>query len=84
MTAEDEKHVSPNDVLVIDDNVFIVSGVFLGGLKEDSLVGLHPHSKLTGHAYGKNVEEYFTPEPILRAALKSGLITHHKAANPND
>ena len=62
----------PRQVIIINDLVYEVTGVFLGAVGQTNLIGLVPMSENRGSAYGEDVDECFVPEKILNAAIEGG------------
>ena len=77
--------VQPNDIITLDERLWIVSGVFLGALGEESLMGLRSHSHGDGSAYGKRVEEMMVPVVMVENLIDHGIAKHHpdRSRTPN-
>lgn len=69
--------VKSHDILTLDDRLWIVSGVFLGPLGGESLIGLHSHSHGDGSAYGKPVPEMMVPVVMIESLIDHGIVRHH-------
>lgn len=77
--SDPERFATVHDVLTVGNRMWIVSGVFLGGLGVESLVELQSYDIADGHIYGKDCSKYIVPEAIIRAAIESGAIILHPA-----
>ena len=69
--------VKPHDILTLDDRLWVVSGVFLGALGEESLIGLRSHSHGDGSAYGEQVEEMMVPVVMVESLIDHGIAKHY-------
>ena len=56
------------DVVIAGRNAFEITGIFLGGVGTQNLVGLKSLHKATGYAYGGKIEEMFVPEELVLTA----------------
>lgn len=69
-----------HDTLQLGDRIWTVSGVFLGGLNQESVLGLQVSGEHhDADAYGKLLPELFVPEIMVRQLLAAGLMTRHVA-----
>lgn len=74
-------HASVHDTLSMDGRVWTVTGVFLGGLKEESVLGLQVSGdRHDASAYGEVLPELFVPEIMIRRLIGAGLCDLHKDA----
>jgi hypothetical protein len=72
--------ITVHDTLSMEGRVWSVTGVFLGGLNQESVFGLQVVGEQhDATAYGKDLPELFVPEIILRRAVEAGIVTHHAA-----
>ena len=65
--------MKPGDIIFCEDKrcgrhrFYKIEGVFLGGVKQESLVELRSLTEAPGTAYGKDMPATtFVPEPLLR------------------
>jgi hypothetical protein len=70
-----EIHATVHDTLVIEGRAWAVTGVFLGGLGQESVLGLQViGERFDATAYGQDVPELFVPEIIIRKGIAAGFI----------
>lgn len=68
--------IKPGDTLAMDAHVWGVTGVFLGGLGQESVIGLQVTGNIQdADAYGKDLPELFVPEILIRRAIERGDLT---------
>lgn len=73
-------HATVHDTLTLGNHAWSVTGVFLGGENQESVLGLQVvSSQHDATAYGKDLPELFVPEIILRKAIEAGVLTLHRA-----
>lgn len=73
------EHASVRDTLVMGNHVWAVTGVFLGGSNEESVLGLQVVGIHDAAAYGRDIPELFVPEILIRSAIQNGLLQLHKS-----
>ena len=74
--------VTVHDTLQLGDHTWTVTGVFLGGLSQESVLGLAVDgARHDATAYGKDLPELFVPEILIREAVKAGVLIHHSAGD---
>ena len=74
-------HATVHDTLTLEGSVWTVTGVFLGALSQESVLGLQVSGdRHDASAYGKDLPELFVPEILIRRAIEAGIITRHGAA----
>ena len=56
------------DVVVAGRNVFKITGIYLGGVGTQNLVGIESLNLVTGYAHGAPIKEMFVPEELILAA----------------
>jgi hypothetical protein len=56
------------DLLLVSRKVFRVTGIYLGSVGVQNLVGLVPYSSKFGSAHGKRVTEMLVPEELTTSA----------------
>lgn len=72
-------HATVHDTLTLGNHAWAVTGVFLGGENQESVLGLQVISaQHDATAYGKDLPELFVPEIIVRKAIEAGLIVRHQ------
>ena len=57
-----------DDIVLAGRNAFRVSGVYLGGVGTQNLVGLRSLNLVTGYAHGEPVDEMLVPEELVIVA----------------
>ena len=65
------------DLILLGRTVFRVTGVYLGAVGVQNLVGLKSLSLRSGYAHGQTVKEMFVPEELLQ-----GLDVYHRVEKP--
>ena len=58
--------VDVNNIVMVDEDFYLVTGVHIGGLRQDSVVTLKPINKRYPSVYGKTVQEYIIPYNMLK------------------
>lgn len=56
------------DVVITGRGTFRITGIYLGGVGTQNLVGLEALNKATGYAHGHPIKEMFVPEELVIAA----------------
>ncbi len=72
--------LKPNDIIMVGDTLWVVTGDFIGANGHEDLVGLRPHTSKLPHAYGKQVAEYMVPRQLLALAADSDAFHLYPAA----
>lgn len=68
-----------HDTLQLEDHVWTVTGVFLGALHQEDVLGITViGSRHDATAYGKDLPELFVPEILIRKAIEAGVLTLHQ------
>lgn len=80
MTDDLPHHATVHDTLTLGNHAWSVTGVFLGGLNQESVLGLQVvSSQHDATAYGNDLPELFVPEILIRKAIEAGVIQRHPA-----
>jgi hypothetical protein len=53
------------DIVIAGHNTYRVTGIYLGGIGTQSLVGLRSLNKFPGYSHGNKIEEMFVPEELV-------------------
>jgi hypothetical protein len=56
------------DVVLAGRNAFEITGIYLGGVGTQNLVGLKALHKVKGYAHGLPIDEMFVPEELILVA----------------
>lgn len=74
-----ESHATVHDTLTLDGRAWAVTGVFLGGAHQESVLGLQVvGDRHDATAYGADLPELFVPEVLIRRSIEAGIVTLHK------
>jgi hypothetical protein len=58
--------VDVDNVVMVGEDFYLVTGVHIGGQRQDSVVTLKPINKRYPSVYGKTVQEYIIPYNMLK------------------
>lgn len=58
--------MQPYDVVIFGDRRWEVTGIYLGGDREESVVGLRSLTAEQPSAHGKSIAEMYVPDKMLR------------------
>ena len=56
------------DIVVAGSSTFEITGVYLGGVGTQNLIGLKAKNKADGSAQGKTIKEMVVPEELVLCA----------------
>jgi len=72
--------LAPHDLIVMDEYQWKITGNFLGGLNQSSVVGVVEFrtGRVNPDAYTDRLEELFVPVEFVYALINGGLATHYK------
>jgi hypothetical protein len=61
------------DIVVAGNNTYRITGIYLGGVGTQNLVGLESLNKAHGWAHGSKVEEMLVPEELVVPGFLQGV-----------